>query len=83
MRCKNELFEIFAGPEVNIGSYLNSDIELFPFQVLGDIGFAAKPTNELKITLHAGLGYESGISDYYSIPGDFAFNLNVGLGYHF
>jgi len=80
---KSEWFDAFAGPEVNIGSYFNSDIELFPFQVLGDIGFTAKPTKELKITVHTGLGYESGISEDYSIPGDFAFNLNIGLGYHF
>lgn len=80
---KNDLFEIFAGPEVNIGSFLNSDVKLFPFQILGDVGFSVRPTDELKMIVHTGLGYESGISADYTIPKDFSFNLSISLGYNF
>jgi len=76
--------DVFAGPEINIGFYPTPDVNISPFQVLGDIGLSVTPTSNFKITTHVGLGYEAFFIKNVDItPSGFAFNFNIGLGYNF
>lgn len=73
----------FAGPEVTIGYYFNSDITALPFQVIGDFGIAITPLDNIKITMHTGLGYGTYFNVIERNVGGFASNFNIGLGYNF